>query len=86
VLCLQGDDLPKFTEAEKALLKSTTIDLFSVNFYWYAPALQSTTVQQQQQQQQQQRRRRALNPDLASTSTDSSSSIRPSSSSKPTRM
>lgn len=30
----QGSDLPSFTDAEKELLKSTTIDLFSVNFYW----------------------------------------------------
>lgn len=33
-LCRQGDKLPRFTNEEKALLKSTTIDFFSVNFYW----------------------------------------------------
>lgn len=39
----QGADLPRFTEAEKALLRSTTVDFFSVNFYcgyyiWAPPA------------------------------------------------
>lgn len=29
----QGDMLPRFTEAEKRLLRSTTIDFFAVNFY-----------------------------------------------------
>jgi hypothetical protein len=33
LLLLQGDDLPKFTDAEKALLKANPIDIFSVNFY-----------------------------------------------------
>lgn len=33
-LCRQGHNLPRFTQEEKALLKATTIDFFSVNFYW----------------------------------------------------
>eukprot|EP00878_Enallax_costatus_P011324 GHUV01011821.1.p1 GENE.GHUV01011821.1~~GHUV01011821.1.p1 ORF type:complete len:464 (+),score=107.99 GHUV01011821.1:1274-2665(+) len=39
----QGDDLPRFTEEESKLLRDTTIDFFSVNFYtgyyvWAPPA------------------------------------------------
>jgi len=33
-ICLaQGDALPRFTEAEKALLLANKIDFLSVNFY-----------------------------------------------------